>query len=141
MSYFVYLINNNFTIIKDTDQQIDTYDAIFEISDALGIIASAPGANIRLDNGTLTITPAIPVIEETITSNIITKREFLKRFTPEEYAAIRQATVANAMVDYFWQMFILSEEVDLLNQDTAYGINMLEQAGLLAQGRAMEILS
>lgn len=72
---------------------------------------------------------------------ILTKRQFLGRVTPEEYGNIKAAALVNAQVDYFWQMFTISDEIDLDFPDTVYGLNMLEQAGLLGSGRAAEILS
>ena len=71
----------------------------------------------------------------------ITKREFLKRITPFEYAAIKNATSANAIVDYYWQLFMVAEFIDLADPDVMSGIGALEQMGLLSEGRAMEILS
>jgi hypothetical protein len=73
--------------------------------------------------------------------NVLTKREFLKKFTPTEYGNIKAACAANATVDYFWQLFTLAEEVNMSDPDTAGGIGLLEQAGLIGAGRAAEILA
>lgn len=70
----------------------------------------------------------------------LTKKEFLKKFTSTEYATIKAATQANAEVDYYWQLFIIAEEVVLNDPDTVQGIYALEMMGLLAPGRAQEIL-
>ena len=75
------------------------------------------------------------------TNRILTKREFLKCFTAEEYSAIKVAAAANATLDYYWQMFMLSEDVHLGDTDTINGVTLLEQAGLIGTGRASEILS
>lgn len=72
---------------------------------------------------------------------VMTKREFIKRFTVEEYAAIKAAAAQNAALDYYWQMFMLAEEIDSGNSDTIAGVTMLEQAGLIGEGRAQEILN
>lgn len=71
----------------------------------------------------------------------ITKREFIKRFTVQEYAAIKQAAAQNPTLDYYWQLFMLSEYVDLTDPDAISGVSMLEQAGLIATGRSAEILN
>lgn len=71
----------------------------------------------------------------------ITKREFIKRFTVVEYATIKQAATQNAALDYYWQLFMLAEFIDLADPDTLSGVYMLEQAGLIAAGRAREILN
>ncbi len=71
----------------------------------------------------------------------ITKREFLKKFTPQEYATIKGATIANDVVDYYWQLFMVADYIDLNDTDVITGIGALEQMGLLASGRAAEILT
>jgi len=96
---------------------------------------------VRYEAGRFIITPAPPEIEVIPETNIITKRAFLKRITPEEFAMIKGAASQNATADYYWQMFMLSEEIDLLFEDTIGGLQMMESAGLLAAGRAAEILS
>lgn len=70
----------------------------------------------------------------------ISKREFLKLFTPAEYGAIKSAAAVNMSVDYFWQQFLLADFVSLDDPDTHMGLQMLEGAGLLAAGRAAEIV-
>lgn len=70
----------------------------------------------------------------------LTKREFIKKFTAAEYAGIKAAAAVNATLDYYWQMFMLAEDVTLSDPDTISGVQMLEQVGLLAAGRAAEIL-
>lgn len=72
---------------------------------------------------------------------ILTKKEFLKKFTPEEYGKIKSATATDTTVDYYWQLFTLAEELDMEDADTIVGINLLEQAQLIGIGRAHEILS
>ncbi len=71
----------------------------------------------------------------------ITKRTFIKRFTVQEYATIKTAAATNPALDYYWQLFMLAEYIDTSDSDTIFGINMLEQVGLLQQGRAGEILN
>lgn len=70
----------------------------------------------------------------------LTKLKFIKRFTAMEYATIKGAAANNATLDYYWQMLMLAEEVRLDDPDTMAGVTMLEQVGLLAPGRAAEIL-
>lgn len=74
-------------------------------------------------------------------SVVLTKREFIKRFSVEEYAGIKAAAQANATLDYYWQMFMLAEEINTGDADTVAGVQMLEQAGLIGTGRAGEILN
>ncbi len=70
-----------------------------------------------------------------------TKKEFLLKFTPAEYASIKAATQVNAEIDYYWQLFTVAEFVDKADPTTQAGIQGLEAAGLLAPGRAVEILA
>lgn len=70
----------------------------------------------------------------------ISKREFLKLFTPVEYGAIKTAASVNTTVDYYWQQFLLAEFISLSDVDTLAGLELLENAGLLADGRAAEIV-
>jgi len=80
--------------------------------------------------------PAPVVVKPTLSP-----REFLKRFTPQEYATIKAATSANAVIDYYWQQLILASFVDLDDPDTIGGVQALESTGLIAAGRAAEILA
>lgn len=70
----------------------------------------------------------------------LTKRAFIKRLTVDEYTAIKTAAEATPTLDYYWQLFMLAEFIDLDDPDTVAGVTLLEQAGLIAAGRAAEIL-
>lgn len=73
--------------------------------------------------------------------NILSKLQFLKKFTSQEYAQIKATTATNSEVDYYWQMFMVSSEIDKTDPDTIAGVNLLEQLGIIAVGRAAEILN
>jgi len=65
----------------------------------------------------------------------------LKRFTVEEFTAILSASKANVLVEYWLVRFnALKEGVNLNDPETLQGLQNLEEAGLLVQGRANEIL-
>lgn len=70
-----------------------------------------------------------------------TKKEFLLKFTPVEYAAIVAATKTNAVLDYYWQVFMVADNVVNTDPVTIGGVKALEVEGLLAPGRAAEILA
>lgn len=72
---------------------------------------------------------------------VLTKKEFLKRLTPYEYAAIETATAANPIVKYYWQLFMLAEEINLDDPDTSQGLQLLVMGGLLESNRPTEILA
>ncbi len=74
-------------------------------------------------------------------SSVLSKREFIKRLTVTEYATIKTAALTNPTLDYYWQMFMLAADINTGDPDTVAGVQMLEQAGLIAVGRAAEILA
>ena len=79
-----------------------------------------------------------PVVER---QTVLTKREFLKRFTMAEYAAVKTEAAINPSVDYFWQLFMLAEFISLDDTDAIGGVQALEVMTLIAPGRAAEILA
>ena len=74
-------------------------------------------------------------------SRILTKLAWVDRFTDEEMAAIYTAAKVNIQVEVWLEKFKISQEVDLDDQRLIAGVQGLEAAGLLAEGRAAEILS
>lgn len=71
----------------------------------------------------------------------ITKLEYLRRFTTDERVAIRAAAVANPVLDDYLKLMELAQEINLDDQDTVAAVQMLEQSGLIATGRAAEVLA
>jgi len=72
----------------------------------------------------------------------ITHVAFLKRFTAEERVAIRAAGEQSpAINDYLELLKAAGADVDLTDPITAQGLQALEAAGLLDEGRAAEILA
>lgn len=132
----VYLKNGNLYWLEEP---LDSAEMEWELSPLQQDFLRA-GGYAELRDTQLVIVPKSPEIVEEQTT-ILTKREFLARITPEEYAAIKNAALQNSYVDYFWQMFTLSEFIDIKYPDTIQGVNMLEQFGVIGAGRALEILS
>jgi hypothetical protein len=74
--------------------------------------------------------------------NHITKYAFSMRLTATERKAIRAAAKVDEDVEDFQELFNLAAFVDLDSQEgVANKLTMLEEAGLLDEGRADEILS
>lgn len=71
----------------------------------------------------------------------ITKLAFKQRFTTEERIAIRTAASVNPIVYDFQDLVDSATYIDLERPDTVAAVNALEQYGLIAEGRAAEILS
>lgn len=72
---------------------------------------------------------------------VLTKLEFLELFTPAERVAIRQARGAIPALDDYLYMLEQAEAVNLDSPNTQSGLAMLERAGILATGRAQEIMN
>ena len=76
-----------------------------------------------------------------VTGRVMTKLEFLRRFTQDERVAIRTVAKSNVQLEDYMAMIDLAQEIDTSDADTKAGVQMLEQAGLLATGRSQEILN
>lgn len=75
------------------------------------------------------------------TSRVLTKLEYLRRFTGEERITIRTAAKSNAVLEDYLSMLELAEEINTGDADTIGAVNMLEQVGLIGVGRANEVLN
>lgn len=71
----------------------------------------------------------------------MTVKAFRMRFTLEERIAIEEASVGSALVRVFLQDLATSLFVDRHDPQVLEGLQALEQAGLIAEGRAEEIQS
>lgn len=69
----------------------------------------------------------------------LTRLEFARRLTLEERIAIRAS--ADPVVADIMHLVDLAQEIRLDDADTIAGVEYLERAGLLAPGRAREILA
>lgn len=71
----------------------------------------------------------------------LTKLEFRRRFTFAEKQAIYAAAEVSADIRIFLDDIQAAEYIELDNADTIAGVGALETAGLIAAGRADEILA
>lgn len=71
----------------------------------------------------------------------VTKLEYLRRFTQVERIAIRAASTQSPELADYLAMLEIAQDIDLDDPDTVAAVTMLEQAGLIAAGRAAEILA
>lgn len=71
---------------------------------------------------------------------VLTKSEFLSLLTQAERIAIRQARGGSAALDDYLYLLELAYEVNLDNPNTQAGLSLLERAGILAAGRAGEVM-
>lgn len=70
---------------------------------------------------------------------------YLRRFSQEERIAIRTAAESSPVLDDYLKLLDATIQqggiVSLDDEDTVKAVNLLEQYGLIAEGRALEILS
>ena len=71
----------------------------------------------------------------------LSKYNFLSRFTQEEKEAIFSQENTNIKIKIWLEMFRAAQNIDLKDQTTIDGVTALETAGIIAAGRAAEILT
>ena len=98
-----------------------------------------PGVGWGYVDGVFVEPPAPPAVVEPATP--WSKKDFLLKFSPAEYGAIKAAALVSHDIDYYWTLFNVSGDVLKTDLVTIAGINALESAGFLAEGRAAEILA
>jgi hypothetical protein len=76
-----------------------------------------------------------------LTKPVITKLEFLERFTAEERVAIRTAAQSSIAIQDYLELVNVCDSIDLTYGTTKAGVQALENAGLIAPGRSVEILA
>jgi len=84
------------------------------------------------------------VIEQVVSTNvqpkILSKKEFFDTFTYPELVAIYIAAKTNPIIEVYLDKIKVSESIDLSHQEAIDGVNAIEKLGLIAVGRAKEIL-
>ena len=70
----------------------------------------------------------------------LSKLEFINRFTDTELVGIYQAAEVSIPVRIWLDKFKLAEFIDASDPQTVRGVNNLELAGMIAEGRAAKIL-
>lgn len=83
----------------------------------------------------------IPEPETPAPPRLLTKLDYLRRFTTVERIVIRAAAAQEpALADYL-ELLAVAQEINLDDHDTIAAAQMLEAAGLLSAGRVAEILA
>ena len=109
--------------------------SLADLSAALGVAADETG---YAGQGFFPFTPEPPPpppVDE------LHKVDFLRLFTQAERIAIRQAAKLNPVVEDYQAILDAATIIRLSDADIQEGIPELEDAGLLAPGRAAQILS
>lgn len=117
---------------KSTGQEVTRYCA----AEPVEVLNGTPFPFADFDHRDfLDDTPVVP------STYVWTKLEYLRRFTQAERIAIRDAAkVVPELFDYM-ELLALAEEIRSDDPDIAAALAMLEGAGLIAAGRAQEILN
>ena len=118
--------------------------ALIDVVEAPPAVPEAPLSirqqDIELDYGRYVWdAPGALFIERPHTRNL-TKRQYLGLFTGEERVAIRGAAKVSLLIEDYLALLNVSDFICLDDPDTLAGVNALEAAGLIATGRAAEIL-
>lgn len=112
----------------------------YEILDANGNVAntviSSPDFMEQYYPGSYRLVEETPVA----IPPVLTKYEFLKRFTAQERIAARALAKTNDAIFDFMDLLSHASEVDCGNSDTIAAVQALEVLGALGDGRAVEIL-
>jgi hypothetical protein len=81
-----------------------------------------------------------PIPPEPAMLKVLTPLQFLNRFTDDEAKAILALSKTNPDVELWWIKYNKALDIDLTDSQTISGVRALELLGVIAQGRANEIL-
>lgn len=80
-------------------------------------------------------------IREPIRLTLISKLEFMSRFTDEELEALYAARRASVKIEVWMAKFDASSQIDLDDPRLRSGLLAMQSLGILAHGRADELLT
>jgi len=131
------------------DENIHTGEALVNI--LINNVIYQKNMIFYMENGLLThkiynkqdITqPTVPIPASTplIQSTILTKLEFVNRFTDAEFKSIVSLSKTNEDIEFWYLKFNLATYIDVIDPLTIFGVQNLELIGILNTGRANEIL-
>ncbi len=126
MYYVAYDMYHNVTVVSNTVLGIRENETILVFD------GDIPDSNHIWNKETLKF--------ERIPKIILTKFEYMKRFNDDELAKIYTLAKSNIQLEIWLEKFKTASEVDLTDLTTCSGVRALETAGIIAAGRAEEIL-
>ncbi|WP_157201655.1 hypothetical protein [Massilia sp. Root418] len=71
----------------------------------------------------------------------LTRKQFTERFSSAELQAVLTAIDENGAMRAWWEKFCLADDINLDDPATLAGVQALEIAGLIGNGRAVEVLA
>lgn len=98
-------------------------------------------------NGTVEKFKYVPPVEPEPRAQTLTKLSFRRLFTLQERAAweMFETQTDNPELKAQWRVFNrdfdLAQDISLNDPDTIAGVSLMEQVGIIGEGRAAEILS
>jgi len=120
-------------------------NALVGLSDTLPVVPEGMAVKARPgdmpDMGKMAYNPAMLDFYLRNDNRTFTKLEYLRMFTGAERVAIRAAAKSNAVLEDYMALLAEASDVSLDDPDTITAVQMLEAVGLLAAGRAAEILA
>ena len=105
----------------------------------IDVTGTAVGPGWTYDGETFSAPVVVVPDPEPVT--VYAKRDFVGLFSLAEISAIVQAKATDATVLAFCYILEAALTVSILDADTIAGVQYLESVGLIATGRAAEILS
>ena len=111
-------------------------------------LADSPLADNWIENDTAGIgwsyadgvfTP--PVVVPPAPVRVLTKLQYMNRFTDAELAGIYTAAKSVVQIEIWLEKFKLASEINLDDASTIGGLQAMEASGLIGAGRAAEILA
>lgn len=118
---------------------------VVRYTDMDGVTVSAEGRGSVVVGGNPPPAWALPdPVDEPVPSvptRILSKLAYLRLFSQQERIAVRNAATQSPELFDYLDMLKLADEIDLMDADTVAAVQMLEAAGLIAPGRAGEILN
>lgn len=118
-------------------QEVTEYDATLPDPEHLGVGWRLEELVVALPAPDAPPPPPQPVYGG---RRILTQLEFLRLFTPAERITMRQASKVSEVLEDYLDLMRLAQEINLDDPDTVAGVQMMEGGGLIAAGRAAEVL-
>ena len=132
-----------FTVSISEYPQVSFEDGMGNFYDSLGNFLygiEPPHHYIRKDYLLSRESWMIPEVKIVDVKRIYSPIDFLELFTVQERITIRLTAPQSPILNDFLELLAIAHEVSLDHPPTIAGVNFLESAGLIATGRAAQIL-
>lgn len=110
---------------EPTQAQVDRVAEMFVLQQQLAQLQNSP----------------VPATEPEPVSRVLTKTQYMNRFTDAELGAIYSTAKVVVSVQVWLERFNAATEINLDSSNVIGGLHTMEAAGLIGAGRANEILA